>query len=88
MGQGALANLVPSMMGTWFGRWDFAAANRLLFPMVNIVATFGMTLVGIILARGMSYDVMYIICTVLTALGFIIILTVKEEMIGKRDEVS
>ncbi len=82
MGQGALANLVPSMMGTWFGRLDFAAANRLLFPMVNIVATFGMTLVGIILAQGMSYDIMYVICAVLTFIGFVIIVTVKDEMIG------
>ena len=85
MGQGALANLVPSMIATWFGRWDFAAANRLLFPLVNIVATLGMTMVGIFLARGLAYNNLYALCIVLVAIGLIITLSTKETMIGKQD---
>ena len=85
LGQGAMANLVPSMISTWFGRWDFAAASRLLFPLVNIVATFGMTLVGIFLQRGIGYSSLYIVCGVLTLVGLVIIITTREELLGKKD---
>lgn len=83
MGQGAIANLVPSMIGTWFGRWDYASAARLQFPLVNIVATCGMTLVGVCLGKGFSYETIYYICIALLAVGFVIILTCREKMIGK-----
>lgn len=85
MGQGALANLVPSMIATWFGRWDFAAANRLLFPLVNIVATLGMTVVGIFLTKDLAYSNLYILCIILIAIGLIIIFSTNEKIIGKTD---
>ena len=85
LGQGAMANLVPSMIASWFGRWDFPAASRLLFPLVNIVATAGMTLVGVFLSHNIPFSTLYIVSAVVTAIGVIIMFTVKEEMIGKAD---
>ena len=85
LGQGAMANLVPSMIASWFGRWDFPAASRLLFPLVNIVATAGMTLVGVFLSHNIPFSTLYIVSSVVTAIGVVIMFTVKEEMIGRKD---
>ncbi|MCD8217092.1 MAG: MFS transporter [Clostridiales bacterium] len=85
IGTGAMANLMPSMIGTIFGRWDFKAANRLIFPLVNLLPSAGMSLVGIILAQGLGYNQLYVVCIVLNIIGLILILTLKDQMIGKKD---
>lgn len=82
---GGVANLVPSMIGTVFGRWDFPAANRIITPLVMVITNLGVTAVAIILLRGISYSVLYKADCVLLVIAFIIIATMKANFIGKRE---
>lgn len=81
---GGICNLIPSMVGTLWGRWDFAAANRVINPFTLAFCAIGIFMGGIFLNVGLGYNVMYAVCAVLAVIGFIIITTLKEDMLGKK----
>ncbi len=86
MSQGATANLAPSMIGTWFGRWDFAAASRLLTPLQLIVTTGGLSLVSIAMIYGINFTGLYIISLIAIVVGAIFLISIRNIMIGTKDE--
>lgn len=81
---GGICNLIPSMVGTIWGRWDFAAANRVINPFTLAFCAIGIFMGGIFLNVGLGYNVMYTVCAVLAVIGFIIITTLKADMLGKK----
>ena len=50
LGLGGIKNLITSMVGTVYGRYDFTAANRLIMPISIIVRTLAFVVMGITLA--------------------------------------
>lgn len=83
---GGIANLAPSMIGTVFGRWDFAAANRLISPIIMAVSSSAFLLASIFLKSPWGYNGMYIACAVIAVLCLIGVLTTSDKMIGATDE--
>lgn len=79
---GGIANLAPSMIGTVFGRWDFAAANRLISPIIMAVSSSAFLLASVCLKTSAGYNGMYIICAVIAALCFVLVAFTKDTMIG------
>ncbi|MCU6763766.1 oxalate/formate antiporter family transporter [uncultured Roseburia sp.] len=82
---GGIANLQPSMVGTVFGRWDFAAANRLIAPVVMAVSSSSFLVVSIFLRSPWGRDGLYVFSIICTVVCFIIVTAVSEKMIGAND---
>lgn len=83
---GGICNLQPSMVGTVFGRWDFAAANRIVTPLATVMMSSSFLIVSLAMKTPWSYDGLYVICAVIAALCFFIVRSTKEEMIGATDQ--
>ncbi|MBR2555440.1 MAG: MFS transporter [Aeriscardovia sp.] len=83
---GGICNLIPSMTGTIFGRWDFPAANSVINPCTFAMCAIGI-FIGALLSSSLGFMVTYIIIMVLTVIAFIIIRCTKDEMIGRKLEL-
>lgn len=82
---GGICNLIPSMTGTIFGRWDFPSANAVISPLTMMLCAIGIFLGGVF-AGGPGYTVMYIVLIALLVIATIIVATTKDTMIGKKME--
>lgn len=81
---GGIANLAPSMIGTLFGRKDFAAANRLLNPMIYAIYSTSFLIVSRCLSIFGNYESVYVVFLALTAAGFAMVCAIDTEEIVKR----
>lgn len=81
---GGVCNLIPSMVGTCFGRWDFAAANAVINPLTLAFCAMGVFMGGFF-ANGIGYQKMYMVCIVLIIIAAVIVFTTKDDLIGKED---
>lgn len=83
---GGICNLQPSMVGTVFGRWDFAAANRIITPLATIMMSSSFLIVSLAMKTSLGYDGLYIICAIIAVICFFLVYSTKETMIGSTDE--
>ena len=83
---GGIANLAPSMIGTVFGRWDFAAANRLISPIIMAVSSSAFLLAAVFLKSPWGYTGLYAACGVIALLCLVSVLLTSDRMIGASDE--
>lgn len=70
---GGIANLTPSMVGTVFGRQDFAAANRAISPIVMAVSSSSFLLAARFLKTPLGYDGMYLACAIIAVLCLLVV---------------
>lgn len=82
---GGIANLSPSMVGTVFGRWDFAAANRLISPIIMAVSSSAFLLASAFIKSPWGYTGMYLACALIAAFCFVSVRFTKDTMIGSTD---
>jgi hypothetical protein len=82
---GGIANLAPSMIGTVFGRWDFAAANRLISPIIMAVSSSAFLLAALFLKSPWGYTGLYAACAVIALLCLLSVLLTRDKMIGTTD---
>ncbi|MEL7655873.1 MAG: MFS transporter [Bacillota bacterium] len=73
MGLGGIKNLITSMIGTVYGRYDFTAANRIIIPISIIVRTMCFVIMGIALTVTKSYTGAYAAFIIVDILAIIII---------------
>lgn len=86
LGIGGLLNLMPSLVISVYGRYDFMAANRLVNPIASIIRVFAFLIMASLLAvSGGSYTVPYIVFIVIDIIGAILILLVTDKCKGKVD---
>jgi hypothetical protein len=83
---GGIANLSPSMIGTVFGRWDFASANQMISPIIMAVSSSAFALAALFIKSPWGYQGMYVGCAVI-ALGCLVsVRLTSDKMIGASDE--
>lgn len=83
---GGIANLAPSMIGTVFGRWDFAAANRLISPLIMVVSSSAFLLASFFIKSPFGYQGMYVACAVIALLCLVSVRLTNDTMIGATSE--
>jgi sugar phosphate permease len=85
-GIGGLLNLMPSLVITVYGRYDFMAVNRLVAPIASIirVLAFGVTAALLTLSKG-SYTLPYTVFIVIDIVGLVLIFLVSNKTKGKMD---
>ena len=75
VGIGGIGNLIPSMIGTCFGRYDFIQANKAIAPLNTIVRQSGIVLAGILSQTVYGYSGLYVILMVANVIGMILVIT-------------
>ena len=75
-GIGGIGNLIPSMIGTCFGRFGFIQANRLIAPVNTLVRCTGLIIIGIVGVQRLNFS--YWIFMVGTVVAIILISFIKE----------
>lgn len=77
--QGGCCNLIPSYVGTRFGRWDYSAAYRVIGAITHLFAG-----IGVMCTRLFpNYTAMYLFDIVMIIIGFAILLKSDDSFIGK-----
>ncbi|MDR1027847.1 MAG: MFS transporter [Clostridiales Family XIII bacterium] len=86
VGIGGLLNLMPSLVITVYGRYDFMAAYRLVAPIATIirVLAFGIMATLLTMSNG-SYTLPYTVFIFIDIIGLIFILLVSGKTKGKMD---
>ena len=79
-GIGGIGNLIPSMIGTCFGRFGFIQANRLIAPINTLIRCTGLIIIGVVGVQRLNFS--YWIFLVGTIVAIILISMIKEP---KRD---
>jgi MFS family permease len=82
---GGSANFLVSMISTYWGRFGFVSAQRVVMPINSIIGSGGGVLVAQIAMRT-SYTGAYFTVAIISAIGFILILLVKDNSITRRQE--
>ena len=72
VGIGGIGNLIPSMIGTCFGRFDFIQANKVIAPVNTIVRQTGIVLAGILSTTVYGYSGLYVVLLVANVVGIIL----------------
>ncbi|MGO0059833.1 MFS transporter [Brevibacillus fluminis] len=73
IGLGGIKNLIPSMVGSIYGRYDFPAANRLITPIASLVRVCAFALIAVGLKITGSYTGAYLIFIAIDLLGLFLI---------------
>lgn len=79
LGIGGIGNLIPSMIGTCFGRYDFVQVNKVVAPINVIVRCSGIIIAGIMSGTVFGYNGAYVVFLVTTAIGMAMIKLIKDE---------
>ena len=83
LGLGGIKNLITSMVGTVYGRYDFPAANRLINPIANLVNRCAFAVMALGLAMSGSYAGSYIAFIVIDIIGLILVSRITPVCKGK-----
>lgn len=77
---GGMGNLIPSFVGTVYGRWDYPAAYRVIAATTQLFAGIGIMLTGVF--HG-NYNAMYTFDVIIIIISLIILINAKSKLIGK-----
>lgn len=79
IGIGGIGNLIPSMIGTSFGRYDFIQANKAIAPLNTIVRQSGIVLAGIFSQTIYGYSGLYVVLLIADVIGLILVATLVSD---------
>ena len=75
-GIGGIGNLIPSMIGTCFGRFGFIQANRVIAPINTVIRCAGLIIIGVVGVERLN--VSYWIFLVGTVIAILLISRIKQ----------
>jgi len=87
-GLAGIKELITSMTGSVYGRYDFAAANRVITPIANILRASTFVVMGMSLMLTKSYSGAYLIFIVINIIGLVLISKITNECKGNDLEVD
>lgn len=79
VGIGGIGNLIPSMIGTCFGRYDFVQVNKVVAPINTIVRCSGIIVAGIMSGTKFGYNGAYVVFIITTIIGMAMIPMIKDQ---------
>lgn len=86
LGIGGLLNLMPSLVISVYGKYDFAAVNRLVSPIASCIQKCAFIIMAVLLAvSGGSYTLPYIVFIIIDIAGAVLLLLVTNKCKGKVD---
>jgi sugar phosphate permease len=83
LGLGGIKNLITSIIGTVYGRYDFTAANRMIMPISIIVRTLAFVVMGVTLAAFKTLSAAYASFIVVDIIAIFLIIATNATCKGK-----
>jgi MFS family permease len=84
LGLGGLLNLMPSMVISIYGRYDFVAANSLISPIAVLLQKGAFIIMAVLLAQsGGSFTMPYAVFIAIDIIGAVLLMFVTKECKGK-----
>ncbi len=80
---GASNNLLPSIVITLFGRYDFDKAWAVIYPVLSFIRSLGFIATGTLAAVTGGFTVPYIVLLVCAVIGFFLVLSIDDRCIGR-----
>ncbi len=84
-GVGAICNLIPSIMISIWGRYDFPAVNRVISCAHQLITSSAFALIAIFKGSSLGFDGMYVLCLILCCASVVMIALTKVVKLGKFD---
>lgn len=78
--QGGCCNLIPSFIGTRYGRWDYPAAYKVIGAITQLMAGLGIMMTGFF---GGNTQLMFYFDIGFAVIAFIILIKTDDKLIGK-----
>lgn len=79
IGIGGIGNLIPSMIGTCFGRYDFVQVNKVVAPINTVTRCSGVIVAGIMSATKFGYNGAYVVFLITNIIGMLMIGLIKDQ---------
>lgn len=79
VGIGGIGNLIPSMIGTCFGRYDFVQVNKVVAPINTVIRCSGIIVAGFMSGTQFGYTGAYVVFLVTTVIGMLMIGMIQDE---------
>lgn len=79
VGIGGIGNLIPSMIGTCFGRYDFVQVNKAVAPINTILRCSGIIVAGIMSATPFGLNGAYVVFLIFNIIGMLMIGMIKNQ---------
>lgn len=77
-GIGGIGNLQPSMVAQVYGRLDYAAANRVVTPIISLIRILAFAVVGIVLAVTGTFEGVYGVLLVINVIATVIMVKMDD----------
>ncbi len=84
IGIGGIGNIQPSMLAQVFGRYDFAAASRVVNTVVGFIRVTSFAIIGITLNITGSFDTAYLILMAVTLIALVLAFVMDDRCIGRQ----
>ena len=82
IGIGGIGNLQPSMVTQVFGRLDYAAASRVIIPIVGAIRVGAFAVIGIALKLTGSFEGGYVVLIVFDIIALLLIFFIDDRCVG------
>ena len=79
IGIGGIGNLIPSMIGTCFGRYDFVQVNKVVAPINTIVRCSGIIVAGVMSGTKFGLNGAYVVFLITNIIGMLMIFMIKDQ---------
>ncbi len=79
-GIGGIGNLQPSMVAQVYGRLDYAAANRVVTPVISLIRILAFVVVGAVLAITGTFEGVYTVLLVINIIATVIIFKMEDKV--------
>lgn len=83
IGIGGIGNLQPSMVTQVFGRLDYAAASRVIIPIVGAIRVGAFAVIGIALKITGSFEGGYIVLIIFDIIALLLVFMIDDRCVGK-----
>lgn len=84
-GVGGICNLIPSMIISIWGRWDFTAVNRVISFVMDIIRCSAFAMITVFLKTPWGYDTMYLVSAIVSVICVILISNISTKPLGKQE---
>lgn len=84
IGIGGIGNIQPSMLAQVFGRYDFAAASRVVNTVIGFIRVAAFAIIGISLNITGSFDGAYLIMAAISVISLVLAFLLDDTCIGKQ----
>lgn len=84
-GVGGICNLIPSLMISIWGRYDFTPVNKVISCFHLLITSSAFSVIALFKGTKAGYDGMYVLCILLCVISLVLISRIKLNFLGRKE---